>query len=68
MPGESTSSMGRGDKRTSFKNWVKGICYDFVRGACTRGSQCPWSHDLMEIAVVTKRGEAALEQSSKSHL
>jgi hypothetical protein len=30
------------------------ICYDFVKGVCTRGSECRYSHDLTLIARMAR--------------
>ncbi|GMH38707.1 hypothetical protein BSKO_06591 [Bryopsis sp. KO-2023] len=39
---------------------TRGICYDFVRGRCTRGRDCPWTHNLIEIACATARNKENL--------
>ncbi len=31
-------------------NRTASICYDFVKGVCTRGNECRYSHDLSLIA------------------
>jgi len=50
------------------KRWGQGICFDFVRGACCRGDACPWSHNLLEIAVATKRGIENMETSERNQI
>lgn len=38
------------------------ICYDFVKGVCSRGAECKYSHDLSLIARTarnTTSGRAA---------
>lgn len=42
------------------KNRSGSICYDFVKGVCTRGSECRYSHDLTLIARMA-RGAAGGE-------
>ena len=43
------------------KNRSGSICYDFVKGVCTRGAECRYSHDLTLIARMarTSNGGAA---------
>jgi hypothetical protein len=43
------------------KNRSGSICYDFVKGVCTRGAECRYSHDLTLIARMarTSSGGAA---------
>lgn len=43
------------------KNRSGSICYDFVKGVCTRGAECRYSHDLTLIAHMarTSNGGAA---------
>lgn len=36
------------------KNRSGSICYDFVKGVCTRGSECRYSHDLTLIARMAR--------------
>lgn len=50
------------------KRWGQGICFDFVRGACTRCDKCPWSHNLLEIAVATKKGIENMETSERNKI
>ncbi|GMH41855.1 hypothetical protein BSKO_09765 [Bryopsis sp. KO-2023] len=67
--GQDTASVLSGlSSANSGKKWGKGICYDFVRGACSRGQNCPWSHDLMEIAVVTKRDSSLIGPSEQAKI
>ena len=30
------------------------ICYDFVKGMCTRGTECRYSHDIASVIHSTK--------------
>jgi hypothetical protein len=32
------------------------ICYDFVKGVCSRGAECRYSHDLSLIARTARGG------------
>lgn len=42
------------------KNRSASICYDFVKGVCTRGSECRYSHDLTLIARMA-RGNSGVQ-------
>jgi len=47
------------------KNRSGSICYDFVKGVCTRGAECRYSHDLTLIARMTRTsngGAADMDQ------
>ncbi len=35
------------------------ICYDFVKGLCTRGAECRYSHDLNSIIHSARGGAGA---------
>ncbi len=43
------------------------ICYDFVKGQCSRGVQCRYSHDLGMIAKVHISGPVAASRSQDCH-
>jgi len=38
------------------------LCKYFMHGACTRGSACPFSHDLHELPNTVSRRTAAVPQ------
>lgn len=48
------------------KNRSGSICYDFVKGVCSRGSECRYSHDLTLIARMA-RGSSSGELDGPGH-
>jgi hypothetical protein len=51
------------------KNRSGSICYDFVKGVCTRGAECRYSHDLTLIARMARTsngGAADMDQGQQA--
>lgn len=60
-PAAQTFNSANSNGAMATKNRSGSICYDFVKGVCTRGAECRYSHDLTLIARMarTSNGGAA---------